>query len=93
MLAALKLWQTSVPDDLSLPNLDPSRYFSEALLDRAASYQAFLRVDEHLLRAVEQRSGGNGSTTSRARATSRGRSTTSSAPAASSCSSRSPCWS
>src|SRR5207247_8654742 len=43
-LAALKLWQTSVPDDLSLPNLDPGRYFSQALLDRAASYQAFLRV-------------------------------------------------
>jgi STE24 endopeptidase len=53
ILAALKLWQTSVPDDLSLPNLDPGRYFSQALLDRAASYQAFLRVDE-LLASVAQ---------------------------------------
>jgi len=41
----LQLWQTSVPSDLTLPDLDPSRYFTQDQLDRAASYQAFLRID------------------------------------------------
>jgi STE24 endopeptidase len=41
----LQLWQTSVPSDLSLPSLDPTHYFSQDDLDRASSYQAFLRVD------------------------------------------------
>ena len=43
--AAIHLWRTSVPDDLALPNLDPHRYFSDTLLSRTASYDAFLRVD------------------------------------------------
>ncbi|HEX3262764.1 MAG TPA: M48 family metalloprotease [Solirubrobacterales bacterium] len=45
IFAVLQLWQTSVPGDLSLPNLDPARYFTQHQLDRAASYQAFLRID------------------------------------------------
>ncbi len=45
IFAALRLWRTSVPSDLALPALDPHRFFSDAELDRAASYQAFLRVD------------------------------------------------
>jgi STE24 endopeptidase len=43
--AFLQLWQTSVPGDLSLPTLDPARYFTQDQLDRASSYQAFLRID------------------------------------------------
>jgi STE24 endopeptidase len=45
VFALLQLWQTSVPGDLSLPNLDPAHYFTEEQLDRGASFQAFLRVD------------------------------------------------
>ncbi len=44
VFAAVRLWRTSVPSDLSLPNLDPHLYFSDAELDRTASYGAFLRV-------------------------------------------------
>jgi STE24 endopeptidase len=44
IFALLQLWQTSVPSDLSLPHLDPSRYFTQAQLDRASSYQSFLSV-------------------------------------------------
>jgi STE24 endopeptidase len=45
IFALLQLWQTSVPSDLSLPSLDPAHYFTQEQLDRAATYQAFLRVD------------------------------------------------
>jgi STE24 endopeptidase len=45
LFALLQLWQTSVPGDLSLPHLVPSRYFTQEQLDRGASYQAFLRID------------------------------------------------
>ena len=45
IFAFYELWQTSVPSDLSLPTLDPARYFSQSELDRAGSYQAFLRID------------------------------------------------
>jgi STE24 endopeptidase len=45
VFALLQLWQTSVPSDLSLPHLDPSQFFTQEQLDRAASYQAFLRID------------------------------------------------
>jgi STE24 endopeptidase len=45
IFALLQLWQTSVPGDLSLPSLDPTRYFTQEQLDRAASYQAFVRID------------------------------------------------
>jgi len=51
--AFLQLWQTSVPSDLSLPSLDPTRYFSQEDLDRASSYQAFLRID-YLLALVAE---------------------------------------
>jgi STE24 endopeptidase len=44
----IQLWQTTVPGDLDLPDLDPSRYFTQAQLDEASSYQAFLRIDELL---------------------------------------------
>jgi STE24 endopeptidase len=44
IFALLQLWQTSVPADLSLPHLDPSRYFTQDQLDRAADYQPFLSV-------------------------------------------------
>ncbi|MFL5892647.1 MAG: M48 family metalloprotease [Solirubrobacterales bacterium] len=45
VFALLQLWKTSVPSDLSLPSVDPSHYFTQEQLDRASSYQAFLRVD------------------------------------------------
>jgi Zn-dependent protease with chaperone function len=45
IFAAIRLWRTSVPSNLSLPNLDPRRFFTDAQLDRASSYEAFLRVD------------------------------------------------
>ncbi len=45
VLAFLQLWQTSVPGDLSLPHLGPSRFFTQTQLDRAASYQTFLSVN------------------------------------------------
>jgi Zn-dependent protease with chaperone function len=48
LFAAVLLWRTSVPGDLSLPGLDPHRYFSDAQLHRVASYEAFLRVDQLL---------------------------------------------
>lgn len=53
LFALLQLWQTSVPSDLSLPSLDPSRYFTQSTLDDAASYQAFLRID-YVLALVAQ---------------------------------------
>jgi STE24 endopeptidase len=45
VLVAIRLWRTSVPSDLALPNLDPHRFFSDTVLDRAASYESFLRID------------------------------------------------
>jgi STE24 endopeptidase len=45
IFALLQLWQTSVPSDLSLPSLDPARYFTQEQIDRASSYQEFLRID------------------------------------------------
>jgi STE24 endopeptidase len=44
-VAAVRLWETSVPADLELPSLDPHRYFGADLLERTADYQAFLRID------------------------------------------------
>jgi hypothetical protein len=43
--AASRLWHTQVPSDLSLPDLDQHRFFTQAQLDRSASYERFLRVD------------------------------------------------
>ncbi len=48
LFAAIRLWRTSVPGDLSLPGLDAHRYFGDAQLDRVANYEAFLRVDQLL---------------------------------------------
>jgi STE24 endopeptidase len=44
-LAAASLWQTRVPDDLALPKLEPTRFFSDAELARTGSYERFLRAD------------------------------------------------
>ena len=44
-LAAWSLWQSRVPDGLTLPELDPARVFEPATLDRAESYERFLRLD------------------------------------------------
>jgi Zn-dependent protease with chaperone function len=44
--AASRLWSSStVPDDLQLPHLDQHDYFSARFLERAADYEAFLRID------------------------------------------------
>lgn len=44
--AASRLWSSStVPDNLSLPQLDPHDYFSSSFLDRSAAYERFLRID------------------------------------------------
>jgi STE24 endopeptidase len=45
VFAAVRLWRTSVPGDLTLPDLDPHRFFTDSQLDRASSYEAFLRID------------------------------------------------
>jgi STE24 endopeptidase len=42
--AATRLWRTSVPGDLSLPSLDPHSFFTQAQLNRASSYESFLRI-------------------------------------------------
>lgn len=46
--AAVFLYRTSVPSGLSLPDINPSDYWSAHELDRAASFELFLTVD-HLL--------------------------------------------
>ena len=48
IVAAVFLYRTSVPSDLSLPNVNPSDYWSAHELDRAESFELFLTVD-HLL--------------------------------------------
>jgi STE24 endopeptidase len=47
-VAAVLLYRTTVPSDLSLPDINPSDYWSAHELDRAASFELFLTVD-HLL--------------------------------------------
>jgi STE24 endopeptidase len=44
-LAAWSLWQTRVPDGLTRPDLAPGRVFDSAALERAESYERFLRWD------------------------------------------------
>jgi STE24 endopeptidase len=39
------LWQTTVPDNLRLPHVDPHRYWSDAALHRSARFDGFLRWD------------------------------------------------
>jgi STE24 endopeptidase len=48
IIAAVFLYGTSVPSDLSLPDVNPSDYWSAHELDRAESFELFLTVD-HLL--------------------------------------------
>ena len=43
-LAAWLLLRTTVPDDLALPHLDPTRYFTPAQLDRAGRYRTVART-------------------------------------------------
>jgi STE24 endopeptidase len=45
IVAAYLLWPTKVPDDLSLNESDPSRYFSPSQLDEARDYERFLRIN------------------------------------------------
>ncbi|MCP9484741.1 MAG: M48 family metalloprotease [Gaiellaceae bacterium MAG52_C11] len=44
-LAAWSLWQTRVPDGLRPPKLDTARVFEAASLERAETYERFLRLD------------------------------------------------
>jgi STE24 endopeptidase len=48
IIAAIFLYRTSVPSDLSLQDVNPSDYWSAHELDRAASFELFLTID-HLL--------------------------------------------
>ena len=45
LLAASRLWRTTVPSDLKLPHLSASSYFTPAYLHHASSYERFLRID------------------------------------------------
>jgi STE24 endopeptidase len=43
--AAGKLWSSTVPDDLRLPHLAASRFFSSSFLERSATYSRFLQIE------------------------------------------------
>jgi STE24 endopeptidase len=43
--AGYELWQTSVPDGLRLPRLDPRNYFTSRELRRSASFERFGRIE------------------------------------------------
>ena len=45
LIAAWLLWRSTIPGDLSLPELDPRNYFSAAELERTARYERFVRID------------------------------------------------
>jgi STE24 endopeptidase len=51
--AAAFLWRTKVPDDLAHPRLDPSAYFTTAVLRRAEHFDAIARLLYFLALAVE----------------------------------------
>lgn len=53
VVAALALWQTTVPGDLELPQLDPAGYLSGTEIDRATDYQRFVGINA-LLAALAQ---------------------------------------
>src|ERR671935_1018376 len=53
LYAASLLWRTSVPAGLHLPQVDPHRYFSDALLRRTARHDGFLRIDFLLANAAQ----------------------------------------
>jgi Zn-dependent protease with chaperone function len=44
LVAAWFLWDTTVPSDLRLPDLNASDYFSAAHLDETADYERFVRI-------------------------------------------------
>jgi STE24 endopeptidase len=44
-LAALLLWQTSVPGDLRIPDLPADRYLDKSESSRATNYETFMRFD------------------------------------------------
>ena len=48
IVAAVFLYRTSVPSGLSLPDINPSDYWSAHELDRAESFELFLTVDRLL---------------------------------------------
>ena len=43
-VAAWLLWDSSVPDGLRLPEVDPSAVLDRALLEQARDYELFLRI-------------------------------------------------
>jgi STE24 endopeptidase len=45
LLAAWFLWRSSVPANLTLPDLDPRRYFTAEELAKTARYERFIRID------------------------------------------------
>jgi STE24 endopeptidase len=45
VLAASRLWRTTVPSGLKLPHLSAASYFTPAYLHHASSYERFLRID------------------------------------------------
>jgi STE24 endopeptidase len=47
-IPAVLLYRTTVPSDLSLPDINPSDYWSAHELDRAASFELFLTIDRLL---------------------------------------------
>ena len=51
-LAAASLWQSDVPGDLRLTDLDPRDYFSRGTINEAEDYERFLRIDLVLSQVV-----------------------------------------
>jgi STE24 endopeptidase len=43
-VAGYFLWQSVIPDNLSLPNLDPHQFFSSHVLSRTANFERFLEL-------------------------------------------------
>jgi Zn-dependent protease with chaperone function len=52
VLAAAQLWDTTVPDGLSIPDVDVHEHFTAAELARAERYERFLRIDLLLSQAT-----------------------------------------
>ena len=51
-LAAVSLWDTTVPGSLRLADLDPHDYFTDGELERAGDFERFLRIDFLLAQAA-----------------------------------------
>ena len=45
VVAALALWDTSIPDDLRLTDTPATRYFSESQIEKSGSYETFIEVN------------------------------------------------